>query len=96
MKQTGQAFKFGDNLSTDLIISGRYKFSIREMKELAKHVMEDADSRFYQKIQGKLDDRSINLLLYDRQMREVLLKASMTDDPGLITAANLVSLAESA
>ncbi|UCB57356.1 MAG: 3-isopropylmalate dehydratase small subunit [Candidatus Omnitrophota bacterium] len=49
MKKTGRAYKFGDNISTDLIISGRYKFAIRSMKELAKHVMEDADSNFYQK-----------------------------------------------
>jgi 3-isopropylmalate/(R)-2-methylmalate dehydratase small subunit len=53
MKQTGKAFKFGDNISTDLIISGRYKFAIRDMKELAKHVMEDADPQFYQKTAGK-------------------------------------------
>ena len=50
MKKTARAYKFGNNISTDLIISGRYKFSIRDMKELAKHVMEDADARFYQKI----------------------------------------------
>ena len=50
MKKVGRAYKFGDNISTDLIISGRYKFSIREMKELAKHVMEDVDAKFYQKI----------------------------------------------
>lgn len=49
MKKTGRAYKFGDNISTDLIISGRYKFAIRNMKELAKHVMEDADANFYQK-----------------------------------------------
>jgi 3-isopropylmalate/(R)-2-methylmalate dehydratase small subunit len=53
MKKIGRAYKFGDNISTDLIISGRYKFSIRNMKELAKHVMEDADPRFYHKIKGK-------------------------------------------
>lgn len=50
MKFTGKAFKFGNNLSTDLIISGRYKFSITDEKELAKHVMEDADPDFYKKI----------------------------------------------
>jgi 3-isopropylmalate/(R)-2-methylmalate dehydratase small subunit len=53
MKKIGRAYKFGDNISTDLIISGRYKFSIRNMKELAKYVMEDADHRFYHKIEGK-------------------------------------------
>jgi 3-isopropylmalate/(R)-2-methylmalate dehydratase small subunit len=53
MKKTGCAYKFGDNISTDLIISGRYKFAIRDMKELAKHVMEDADPQFYRKVKGK-------------------------------------------
>ncbi len=52
MKKTGQAYKFGDNISTDLIISGRYKFSIRDMKELARHLLEDADGKFYQKVQS--------------------------------------------
>jgi len=53
MKKVGAAYKFGDNISTDSIISGRYKFSIRDMKELAKHVMEDADSRFYRKVKDR-------------------------------------------
>ncbi|MFH1045940.1 MAG: 3-isopropylmalate dehydratase [Candidatus Omnitrophota bacterium] len=53
MKNKATAYKFGDNISTDLIISGRYKFAIRDMKELAKHAMEDADPDFYQKTQGK-------------------------------------------
>lgn len=53
MKKQGPAFKFGNNISTDLIISGRYKFAIRSMKELATHVMEDADPKFYQKLKGK-------------------------------------------
>jgi len=50
VKKTGQAYKFGNNISTDLIISGRYKFAIRDMKELAKHLMEDADPQFYKKV----------------------------------------------
>jgi 3-isopropylmalate/(R)-2-methylmalate dehydratase small subunit len=53
MKKIGRAYKFGDNISTDVIISGRYKFSIRDMNELAQHVMEDADPHFYQKIQNE-------------------------------------------
>lgn len=53
MSTQAPAFKFGDNISTDLIISGRYKFAIRDMKELAKHVMEDADPEFYKKTKGK-------------------------------------------
>jgi len=43
MKIEGQAIKLGDNINTDFIISGRYKFSITDMKELSKHIMEDID-----------------------------------------------------
>ena len=39
-----------DNINTDYIISGRYKFSIRDPKELAKHVFEDIERDFYKKI----------------------------------------------
>ncbi|MFA5005290.1 MAG: 3-isopropylmalate dehydratase, partial [Candidatus Omnitrophota bacterium] len=34
----------------DFIISGRYKFAITDMKELAKHIMEDIDPNFPKKI----------------------------------------------
>ncbi|NOX97586.1 MAG: 3-isopropylmalate dehydratase small subunit [Nitrospirae bacterium] len=50
MKLTGKAYKFSDDINTDLIISGRYKFSTLDMKELAKHVMEDVDPEFSQKV----------------------------------------------
>ncbi|MDP2941298.1 MAG: 3-isopropylmalate dehydratase small subunit [Candidatus Omnitrophota bacterium] len=46
----GQAIKLGDNINTDFIISGRYKFAITDIKELAKHIMEDIDPRFPAKI----------------------------------------------
>ena len=39
----GRSYKTGDDVNTDYIISGRYKFSITDMKELAKHLMEDID-----------------------------------------------------
>ncbi|MCD5398091.1 3-isopropylmalate dehydratase small subunit [candidate division NPL-UPA2 bacterium] len=51
MKLTGKAFKFGDDINTDLIISGKYKFSTLDMKELAKHVMEDVDAEFFQRVE---------------------------------------------
>ena len=50
MKLSGQAIKLGDDINTDFIISGRYKFSITDMKELAKHIMEDIDPEFSKKI----------------------------------------------
>ena len=46
----GRAIKLGDNINTDFIISGRYKFSITDIKELAKHIMEDIDKGFPSKI----------------------------------------------
>ncbi len=46
----GKALKLGDNINTDFIISGRFKFSITDMKELSKHIMEDIDPKFPAKI----------------------------------------------
>lgn len=39
-----------DNINTDLIISGRYKFSITDMKELSRHIFEDIDPNFASKV----------------------------------------------
>ncbi|MFZ5647631.1 MAG: 3-isopropylmalate dehydratase small subunit [Bacillota bacterium] len=50
MIYTGKAHKFGDDVNTDYIISGKYKFKTLDMKELAKHVMEDLDPDFYNKV----------------------------------------------
>jgi 3-isopropylmalate/(R)-2-methylmalate dehydratase small subunit len=46
----GKAIKLGDNINTDFIISGRYKFAITDIKELSKHIMEDIDQDFPKKI----------------------------------------------
>jgi 3-isopropylmalate/(R)-2-methylmalate dehydratase small subunit len=43
---TGRAFKFGDGISTDHIIPGKYAYLRSNLPELAKHVMEDADPTF--------------------------------------------------
>jgi 3-isopropylmalate/(R)-2-methylmalate dehydratase small subunit len=40
-----------DDINTDYIISGRYKFKIQDPVELAKHVMEDVDPTFYGRLQ---------------------------------------------
>jgi 3-isopropylmalate/(R)-2-methylmalate dehydratase small subunit len=50
MKITGKAIILGDDINTDFIISGRYKFAITDIKELAKHIMEDIDPEFHKKI----------------------------------------------
>lgn len=46
----GKAFKFGDDVNTDEIIPARY-LNTSDPKELAKHVMEDADPEFPKKVQ---------------------------------------------
>ena len=43
---TGKAFKFGDNISTDDIIPGRFAHLRSNLPELAKHVMKDVDPTF--------------------------------------------------
>jgi 3-isopropylmalate/(R)-2-methylmalate dehydratase small subunit len=51
MKIEGSAHKFGSDVNTDYIISGKYKFKTLDMKELAKHVMEDLDPEFAARVQ---------------------------------------------
>ena len=46
----GKAFKFGDDISTDHIIPGKYAQLRSNLPELAKHAMEDADPSFVQKV----------------------------------------------
>ncbi len=46
----GKAFKFGDNISTDHIIPGRYAHLRSNLPELAKHVLEDADPSFASRV----------------------------------------------
>ena len=48
---TGKAWKFGDDISTDLIAPGRLFHLRSNLPELAKHVLEDADPQFAQKMQ---------------------------------------------
>ncbi len=46
----GRAHKFGDSVSTDHIIPGRYAHLRSNLPELAKHVLEDADPEFGNKV----------------------------------------------
>ncbi len=46
----GRAFKFGDSISTDDIIPGRFAHLRSNLPELTKHVMEDADPTFASRV----------------------------------------------
>ena len=48
----GKAHKFGDSISTDHIIPGRYAHLRSNLPELAKHVLEDADINFVKKVKS--------------------------------------------
>ncbi len=43
--------KIKDNLNTDYIISGRFKFSVKDPAQLGKYVFNDIDPDFYKRIQ---------------------------------------------
>ena len=46
----GKVWKFGDDINTDVIIWGKYKYRILDLKELSKHAMEAVDPGFAEKI----------------------------------------------
>ena len=48
----GEAFKFGDNISTDHIVPGRLAYMRSNLPELAKHVLEDTDPTFVTRIKA--------------------------------------------
>ena len=50
MKALGKAFKYGDNVDTDVIIPARYLNSF-DANELAKHAMIDIDPDFVNQVQ---------------------------------------------
>ncbi|MBI4682625.1 MAG: 3-isopropylmalate dehydratase small subunit [Nitrospirae bacterium] len=47
----GKVWKFGNNIDTDAIIPARY-LNTSDPKELAKHIMEDADKDFPSKVRA--------------------------------------------
>lgn len=49
-KLKGRSWKFGDDISTDLIAPGRLFHLRTNLPELAKHVLEDADPEFASKV----------------------------------------------
>ena len=50
MSITAKAFKYGDDINTDYIISGKYKFKSTDMEAMAVHAMEELDAHYYDKV----------------------------------------------
>ncbi|MFA6610155.1 MAG: 3-isopropylmalate dehydratase, partial [Candidatus Omnitrophota bacterium] len=46
LKGFARRLKVQDDINTDYVISGRYKFKIQDPKELAKYIFEDIDPEF--------------------------------------------------
>jgi len=51
MAKSGKAWRFGDDVNTDIIISGKYKLSITDLDQLSRHAMEAAMPEFAAKVQ---------------------------------------------
>jgi 3-isopropylmalate/(R)-2-methylmalate dehydratase small subunit len=50
MPNYAHRLKMENDINTDYIISGRYKFKIQDQKELARHIFEDLEPDFHKKI----------------------------------------------
>lgn len=50
MTLRARAFKYGDDINTDYIISGKYKFKSADMEAMAVHAMEDVDPDYHAKV----------------------------------------------
>ncbi len=46
----GRAWKYGDNVNTDVIFPGRYTYARMEPAEMAKHALEDLDPSFAREV----------------------------------------------
>jgi 3-isopropylmalate/(R)-2-methylmalate dehydratase small subunit len=51
-KLSGRVFKFGESISTDHIIPGRYAHLRSNLNELVKHAMEDVSPSFIREVQA--------------------------------------------
>ena len=63
MELKAKAIKFGDDINTDYIISGKHKFKSADMEAMAVHAMEDVDPDYYAKAKpdGRLPRRGHQL-----------------------------------
>ncbi len=49
-KFTGNVWKYGDDINTDVIFPGKYTYQKMEPEEMAKHALEDLDPEFVTKV----------------------------------------------
>ena len=50
-KFTGNVWKYGDNVNTDVLFPGKYTYQKMEPEEMATHALEDLDPEFITKVQ---------------------------------------------
>ena len=51
MKSKGKAFKYGDDVNTDVIFPGKYTYTVNDPAEMARHALEDLDPDFVERVQ---------------------------------------------
>ncbi len=51
MKITGQVWKYGDGVNTDVIFPGKYTYTLTDPAEMAAHALEDLDPGFAANVQ---------------------------------------------
>jgi 3-isopropylmalate/(R)-2-methylmalate dehydratase small subunit len=47
----GRAWKYGDNVNTDVIFPGKYTYTLTERGDIARHALEDLDPAFATNVQ---------------------------------------------
>jgi 3-isopropylmalate/(R)-2-methylmalate dehydratase small subunit len=47
----GRAWKYGDNVNTDVIFPGKYTYTVTDRAEIARHALEDLDPTFAAQVQ---------------------------------------------
>jgi 3-isopropylmalate/(R)-2-methylmalate dehydratase small subunit len=48
---SGRAWKYGDNVNTDVIFPGKYTYTVTDPAEMAAHALEDLDPSFAARVQ---------------------------------------------
>ena len=48
----GKAWKYGNDINTDVIFPGKYTYTVSDPKEMAKYALEDLDPRFVKEVKA--------------------------------------------